>query len=391
MSNAKFIADWNDIFDHKIKESDLQKPTELFVFNVLVDYLKKFSMDCAALINHKNSPNPEMRRQFRARFCAYIDHIYKISCAANNFVYYDFIKPSPKKTTHMLKVLLNYYLYVEMLKKETVTLADAKIKERNRLLDKKTNYHLEVEAYKRQLNEIQERIAKYKDTLPKLKEQAEALASKEKAQAEKIAQLQDTIRNYDAILNQLKCKEDELKCDLVSEEEIESIAANKAVLEQAISEQEEIERITLANSKDRVKLLNKMQTSIEKIEITMKSYPLEDLNPLREMKASLQQMYNQLASQKAINDKKKNTIETNLEMMHKYEIIMRQKKDILLDIEGKAVETLHIKKNIENEEMIYEDLTGTLQSLEKELQEQNELGDFILGSVQSVVDALCDS
>lgn len=116
MSNAKFIADWNDIFDHKIKESDLQKPTELFVFNVLVDYLKKFSMDCAALINviclgisiitvpslfitvpcflqHKNSPNPEMRRQFRARFCAYIDHIYKISCAANNFVYYDFIKP----------------------------------------------------------------------------------------------------------------------------------------------------------------------------------------------------------------------------------------------------------------------------------------------------------
>lgn len=56
---------------------------------------------------------------------------------------------------------------------------------------------------------------------------------------------------------------------------------NKAVLEQAISEQEEIERITLANSKDRVKLLNKMQTSIEKIEITMKSYPLEDLNPLR--------------------------------------------------------------------------------------------------------------
>lgn len=54
----------------------------------------------------------------------------------------------------MLKVLLNYYLYVEMLKKETVTLADAKIKERNRLLDKKTNYHLEVEAYKRQLNEV---------------------------------------------------------------------------------------------------------------------------------------------------------------------------------------------------------------------------------------------
>lgn len=41
--------------------------------------------------------------------------------------------------------------------------------------------------------------------------------------------------------------------------------------------------------------------------------------------------------------------------------------------------------------MIYEDLTGTLQSLEKELHEQNELGDFILGSVQSVVDALCDS
>lgn len=64
------------------------------------------------------------------------------------------------------------------------------------------------------------------------------------------------------------------------------------------------------------------------------------------MKASLQQMYNQLASQKAINDKKKNTIETNLEMMHKYEIIMRQKKDILLDIEEKAVETLHIKKYV---------------------------------------------
>lgn len=42
---------WNDFFSYKIKESDFKKPTEEFVTNALLAYLKEFDYDVLKIQN----------------------------------------------------------------------------------------------------------------------------------------------------------------------------------------------------------------------------------------------------------------------------------------------------------------------------------------------------
>lgn len=38
--------------------------------------------------------------RFKIDFCRYIDHLYKISDATNNFLYYDLVQPGKSKTDY---------------------------------------------------------------------------------------------------------------------------------------------------------------------------------------------------------------------------------------------------------------------------------------------------
>lgn len=50
MSNKEFLINWNNIMDYKITESDLMRPTEVFVYSALKSYLKKFEIDVSRVV-----------------------------------------------------------------------------------------------------------------------------------------------------------------------------------------------------------------------------------------------------------------------------------------------------------------------------------------------------
>lgn len=107
--------------------------------------------------------------RFKVDFCRYIDHLYKISDATNNFLYYDLVQPGKpidyhkcifamlkvffyivgyKKTIHLLKILLNYFLYNRMVRDEVVNVSTSKIKEFDSIISTRNKFHVENEKAK---------------------------------------------------------------------------------------------------------------------------------------------------------------------------------------------------------------------------------------------------
>lgn len=174
----QFPDNWNRIFSFKILDADLKRPTEQFLFGALKCYLisvnvnvpklmqvRKFSIFHQLLIywfplslkqdynyDLNQPPNTMNNLRFRIKFCAYINEQYKISNKSNNFLYYDLIRPGEysavvhhmviyilqfhflcasfvgsNKTIHLLKSLLNFYMYYAMVRKEVVESAQQTI------------------------------------------------------------------------------------------------------------------------------------------------------------------------------------------------------------------------------------------------------------------------
>lgn len=103
------------MFPHKIRNIDLQKPTEQFLFSALECYLMQININMIKLRNvntHQivlrtnvkfslqqaiSSTDMQGELRFKIDFCRYIDHLYKISDATNNFMYYDLVQPGKSK------------------------------------------------------------------------------------------------------------------------------------------------------------------------------------------------------------------------------------------------------------------------------------------------------
>lgn len=43
--SAVFLEEWNNIFEYKLRESDLQNPTELILFSALSSYLELININ----------------------------------------------------------------------------------------------------------------------------------------------------------------------------------------------------------------------------------------------------------------------------------------------------------------------------------------------------------
>lgn len=47
--SGQFVEEWNNVFDFKLRESDLQHPTEDMLFAALSSYLKHINIDVAKM------------------------------------------------------------------------------------------------------------------------------------------------------------------------------------------------------------------------------------------------------------------------------------------------------------------------------------------------------
>lgn len=355
-SSTEFVEEWNQIFSFKIKEADLAKPTETFVFNALINYLKMFNFDTTPMIQLKNSENINERRSFLVRFCNYIDHIYKISDKSHCFLYYDLKHPSPKKTVHMLNHLLNYFFYFNMFKESVVPLAHAKIRERQNLIDTIQKYKFEHVQNQIRAQNIENYIKNYRILAPETLEQLKEIIEQEALQKNTITKLEESLSEYNNVLESLREEEARLTLKVVSKEEVDRLLSTKNNLSDAIAEQETIESATYAKNQERSIILSNLQKTMASIDNAM------DLNST----ATLQSHKNSVAKFKELEDK---FIEIN------------QKKETLKNINEK------LKEDLKNIEKIYTSKSNSLKEIkiagDKQIKDMNALS-------ESNESAICD-
>lgn len=176
-SKLAFIHEWNDIVACQISENDLSHPTFDFFSKALESLLRALNVNVDYM--KENLPEGDGERMFYIRFCKYINRLYKLCNPEHNFYFMDLINPSeyhtctgqdskcwysiyqslifhlaPKKSSHVLKVLLNYLKFYEMSKKEVIDKANAHLGKYNEALRIKNDLETKIERNKKRAQKV---------------------------------------------------------------------------------------------------------------------------------------------------------------------------------------------------------------------------------------------
>jgi hypothetical protein len=111
MANLEFIEEWNNIIPYKIKETELLKPNEKFLFKAIMAIMKLMHMETNHLDNVRYlsskpyyeshglplqlfNEKPDVARKQKIKFVRTINQLYKVgSDSKHTFCHIDFVSP----------------------------------------------------------------------------------------------------------------------------------------------------------------------------------------------------------------------------------------------------------------------------------------------------------
>ncbi|XP_055535873.1 filamin A-interacting protein 1-like [Wyeomyia smithii] len=285
MANATFVENWNSIIPHKIKASELEHPTESFVFRNIVSFLKMLKYDVTEFENMYTEPKDVLLLK-RTNLVAHINYFYQLCLVSkqSQFFYVDLIKPSPKKTIHVLNILLNYLLYVNMVKDDAVERATHCTARYYELTDKMNQQRCEIENHKIKLSNIEQNICRMKDQLPQLEQENEKLRKKQEEVKDKIRSIKSAENDYEEKVIKLKTDLATLKEQRIEDEDAAALIQKNEELEAEIEECGRQEKsYQLANS-EYTTLIGQIQPCILVLEDILQN-PLD--NSLSSIKAEV--------------------------------------------------------------------------------------------------------
>lgn len=97
MLRKEDVDSWNDLFPEcQINKTNLSSPSEHFLTNALVGYLRRFGyhIEPPFSLNTENKENNRDTRLFLIKLARQIDNFLKITDKSYSFTYYDLIRPS---------------------------------------------------------------------------------------------------------------------------------------------------------------------------------------------------------------------------------------------------------------------------------------------------------
>lgn len=310
MANATFVENWNSIIPHKIKASELEHPTESFVFRNIISFLKMMKYDVTEYENMYSEPKDILLLK-RTNLISHINYFYQpcLVSKQSQFFYVDLIKPSPKKTIHVLNILLNYLFYVNMVRDDTVERATNCTAKYHELTDKMNQQRCEMESHKIKMSNIEQNIGRMKDQLPQLEQENEKLREKQKEERDKICNIKSAENDFEEKVIKLKTDIATLKEQRVIDEDAAALIQKNEELETEIEECGKQEKnYQMANS-EYTTLIGHIRPCILALEDILQN-PLDD--SLRTLKAevdALQLNCNRLEKE---SSNKKTVLETLL-------------------------------------------------------------------------------
>uniref|UniRef100_A0A182P5Z7 Uncharacterized protein n=1 Tax=Anopheles epiroticus TaxID=199890 RepID=A0A182P5Z7_9DIPT len=266
MSNAAFVDEWNSIIPFKIKAIDLEKPTEQFVYKSILHFLKLMHYDVSSYENMYNESNETLTMK-RVELVARINYIYQLCSDSKqtSFFYVDLVKPSKsstvepnsdyidlliltsfsfiagKKIIHLLKVLLNYLFYINMVKETVLAKANKCAEEYSELNARLNQEQINKEENKIRANKINRHIDDLKGQLTQLKDQIATLEQRKLTLQEKVAALKANDQQLADKIIKLKIEQSELSDLLVADDEAADVMETKLALDREIEMLTEME------------------------------------------------------------------------------------------------------------------------------------------------------
>lgn len=315
MLTKEDVDSWNTLFpDCQITENNLSHPTEHFLTLALVGYLKRFgyNVEPPFSLNVDNKENNRENRLFSIKLARQIDHFLKITDKTYNFTYYDLIRPSkfgfdeaaagivtnsffilftaPKKTSHMLYILLNYYYHYNQYKEKVFEKAGNRIR---RLEDLRAM----IDDTRRDNEQRREEAINMKSTIDKLMEELPEARLTQKEMFKKFTLLDEEHIRLNHVQGELKEKlkhlegqsKDLRKC-IVPDKESEDLHKQVQHLKQQLAERKEMEQKNKENLKESQVGKAKLEHLSKEIENALEIIPLHLIEQLNDTNKQLEKV-----------------------------------------------------------------------------------------------------
>uniref|UniRef100_A0A182MUI0 Uncharacterized protein n=1 Tax=Anopheles culicifacies TaxID=139723 RepID=A0A182MUI0_9DIPT len=172
----------------------------------------------------------------RVELVARINYIYQLCSDSKqtSFFYIDLVKPTGKKIVHLLKILLNYLFYINMVKESVQEKANACTEKYFELKAQLNQEQITKEENKIRANDMNRHIDGYKNQLSQLKHKIDTLQQRKNELKEQIATLKVNDQDLADKLIKLKVEHSELTDQLVGDEEATTMKETKDSLEKEI-------------------------------------------------------------------------------------------------------------------------------------------------------------
>ncbi|XP_075153687.1 nuf2 [Haematobia irritans] len=389
MLTKEDVDGWNNVFsDCQIKPNQLNQPTEGFIVKALVFYTRRFGykVEPPFELNGENIENNKENRAFLIRLARQIDHFLKITDKSYSFTYYELIRPTPKKTSHTLYILLNYLFYYNMYKEEVFKMANEPIQrfqEKKSLIERheheKEQKLLEVKDLKLKVKELQQ-------ILPPLRTEHKELSVWNTNEKEELKKTKESIHETTEQLKHLKEQKRTLQRRIVSDEEQRELNKRRETLMTDIGKQKELAASNDKTLRELIDNVKRMQKSKEDIEKAAEIVPQRLLDQLGESKKSLQMA---MADEHSAEEKRAHLSQLIAEEGERYKILEKQlqtnKQDLNLK-EKQCKSELESRQKIlmESNERIRR-LQAEDDKLEQELEEQIDISEYLRENIAEIL------
>lgn len=360
MDNATFVESWNSIIPHKIKPEQLEHPTESFMCRCLVSFFRMMKYDVSDFDHMHNEPKEATIRK-RTQLVANTNHFYQLCLGSKqrNFLYVDLVKPTPKKTIHVLNILLNYLFYINMVRDQTIekaTLCTAKYHELEANINQQKR---ELENRKIKSTNIEQNISKMRHQLPQLEAENEKLKEMKQQLLKKIATIKAADGEFAEKITKLKMDYAMLQDRRVDDEEAAALIRKNEELEADIEECENQEQTLQNTNSEYATLISRIKPCIFAAEEILQNSQDDSLMNIKNQVDSLRLNYSKLESEYARSTNTLQALQKNCEAIREY----------ISEVEKQLSVGHKTKRKTERQTMC--DL-GKQQMQLDELQEQND-------------------
>uniref|UniRef100_A0A182NNC0 Kinetochore protein Nuf2 N-terminal domain-containing protein n=1 Tax=Anopheles dirus TaxID=7168 RepID=A0A182NNC0_9DIPT len=378
MSNTAFIDDWNSIIPFKIKAKDLEKPTEQFVYKAILHFFKLMHYDVSSYEN-MYSESTEALTLKRVELVARINYIYQLCSDSKqtSFFYVDLVKPTAKKIIHLLKILLNYLFYINMVKETVLDKANSCTEKYFELNAKLNQEQITKEEKKIQANNINRHIDDLKNLLPQLKNKIETLQQRKHIVQEKLSALKVHDQELADKIIKLKLDHSEYADHLVGDEEATVLMETKCGLENEIEMLVENAKQLKKNYEIQVASINEIKPCIALLEKMLQLGFDESCKNIRSELADLKKVCEKFKTQLGSLMSTSDTLHKNC---IEIETLVEEKQQEL-EIRKKV-----LQKSVRKNDSKYEDKEKHL----KALQDTNELMEQILADQRAEMQIIID-